>query len=217
MFDVKKFFIAVILAVFILSAQIAAAVDWNSVPRINSKAELATYIENGRRKGYDTFHFYTTNTSILPSVWQNGYISKDEFVSIIPCHDLPKDNLLYGAIKDKCMQLAFKIIEYPGTHVANAYKIGDTSKLTPEELQLYYTAVEIVSEVNKRSSELAKAKYIHDEICRIADYPDNKAEITHENAIGALVYKKTDCEGYTDAFYMLGVVGKLKVNNTSSK
>ncbi|MBQ6757871.1 MAG: hypothetical protein IJP42_02130 [Selenomonadaceae bacterium] len=58
----KKFFTAVILAVFILSAQIAFAadVDWNSAPRINSKAQLANYIENGRRKGQTEFNFVIT-------------------------------------------------------------------------------------------------------------------------------------------------------------
>lgn len=93
----------------------------------------------------------------------------------------------------------FRITEYPGTCVANAYLRGNTDYLTSDELQLHSKAVEIINEAKKRPSLIAQEYYIHDEICRRTTY-----ELDKNTAIGALVYNKADCDGYADAFYMLG-------------
>ncbi|MBR6713536.1 MAG: transglutaminase domain-containing protein [Selenomonadaceae bacterium] len=208
----KKIFTAVILAVFILSAQIAAAdVDWNSAPRINSKAQLADYIEEGRRKGYDTFYVYITSTSILPNAWRTRNIDKNDFANIVPCRDYVP---LHTYIDGKGMQLAFRVIEYPGTRVANAYLSRNQHQawmnLTNEEQKLYNIAVGIVDKANKLSSEREKAKYIHDEICnRVKEFKDENER--NKTAIGALIDGYAQCQGFTDAFYMLGRMCGLNV------
>ena len=60
---IQRFLIAAIAGFLVLTSQIitsnasAADIDWDSVPHFANKAELATYIENGRRKGQTEFHF----------------------------------------------------------------------------------------------------------------------------------------------------------------
>ena len=53
----KRCLLAVIVALLVTSSQIAAAEDYNSVRNFNSKAELARWIEAGRRQGQTEFNF----------------------------------------------------------------------------------------------------------------------------------------------------------------
>ena len=206
----KKFFVLVIMDLLVMSSQIATAedYDWNQAPRIAGKADLARYIESERRKGQTEIHFILTNFKLST----NGETVEEEL-----------DGLLDEYINTFAMapgvrlsgirgtgQLILKITkEYPGTRVANAYLSSNTSKLTAEEKQIYHLAVSIVDEANKFSSEVEKARYIHDEICRIVkEYKSH----TNEDAIGAILFKVTNCQGYADAFYMIGRMSGLNVS-----
>ena len=209
----RKFFAAVILVVFMLSAQIAAAedYDWSKAPRIGSKAELARYVENGRRRGQTVFHVVITNDSIFPSAWRIGYIDKNDFADIIPCRDYKP---IHTYIDDKGMQMVFRVIEYPGTRVANAYLSREPhiawKNLTAEEQKLYNIAVGIVDKANKLPSEVEKARYIHDEICkRVLQYKNENDR--NKTAIGVLIDGYAQCQGFSDVFYMLGRMSGLNI------
>ena len=195
----KKFLVVAFVVVFILSSQIVFAaenINWDVAPRISNKAELARYVESERRKGKIKFYVVLTNR------FRNE--NSDDFLgwALAPHVDM---NWSYQA--DGTAQMIYEITEYPGTRVANAYLSGNTSNLTNEELKLYNVAVGIVNEANKLSSPLAKEIFIHDAICQITEFISNK----NQDAIGALVYKKANCQGYTDAFYMLGRMCGLNV------
>ncbi|MBQ3443446.1 MAG: hypothetical protein IJG33_09395 [Selenomonadaceae bacterium] len=205
----KKIFTAVILAVFILSAQIAFAYDydWNKAPRFGNKAEFARYVENGRRTGQKVFKFALANFKVNSEAEHKAfarelyqYIATAPYYLLEPKFDgFPIEKFTYTITQ-----------EYIGVRVANAYRSGDTSKLTAEEKKLYNIAVGIVYEANKRSSEVEKARYIHDVIC------DSVYEYKNENnrngtAIGVLIDHYAQCGGYADAFYMLGRMAGLNV------
>lgn len=209
---IQRFFVSFVVCLLVLISQIALAadIDWDLVPRINSKAQLATYIENGRRNGQTEFHF------TFPSVKINNQAELVKFVNDISyCTVISADT--NGNWASHITEVGgygtgrfiFKITkEYPGTRIANAYLSGDTSNLTMDEANLYNIAVEIVFEANKRSSEVEKARYIHDEICkRVKEWKSH----TNEDAVGALVIGITNCQGFTDAFYMLGRMCGLNV------
>ena len=166
-------------------------------------AECVIIAENFN-EGCITFAVVLTNPLILPKAYQTHIINKQDFAEMVPCVEF---NLLYGWIKGNDMRIHFRITEYPGTRVANAYLRGSTDYLTSDELQLYNKAVEIVNEAKKRPSLLAQELYIHDEICRRVTY-----ELDKNTAIDALVYGKADCDGYADAFYMLGRIVLVKKN-----
>lgn len=208
---IKKFFAAMIVCLLVMSAQIASAsnIDWKKVPRINSKAELATYIENGRRRGQTTFYF------IFPSMKISNRAEFDNFNSEIAQNLAAAPNVhlelvAYGTEKFICTITQ----DYIGTRVANAYLSGDISKLTPDELELYRKALPIVNEAKKRSTEIAKELYIHDAICKKVDY---RTPQTNPSAYAALVNSETNCQGYSDAFYMLGRMAGLNVRRIGGK
>ena len=215
---IKKFFVAMILGLLVMSSQIvsAADVDWSKVPRIGSKAQLANYIEDGRRRGQKEFNFVLTYNKVnnhdelvkLSEELGNRIAPAQDSSSIVPLDDLGKPQWGSGRLTYIIKK------EYPGVHVANAYLSRQQDiawkNLDDEEKLLYSEALTIVNEANKRSSEVEKARYIHDEICK------RKKEFRVENdrnktAVGALIDGYAQCQGYSDAFYMLGRMCGLDV------
>ena len=214
----KKFFAAVILAVFVLSFQIAAAekivaegYDWSKAPRFGNTADFARYVENERRKGQNTFLVVLTSDSIMPQVWKSRNIDADDLGRIVTC---PTLEIAANIDENGEMRLYFQIVtEYPGTRVANAYLSENQDEwrnLTAEEQKLYNIAVEIVNEANKCTSEREKALYLHNAICDRAKAYKNENE-RQKTAIGALIDGYAQCQGFSDAFYMLGRMSGLNV------
>ena len=212
----KRFFVALIVGLLVMSSQIVAAeYDWKLAPRIVDKATLAKYIEIERRKGHTIFRAVLTD-ALKTSREEFDNESRD---NVIAKKFMNIALVLYVEIyathlADGTTQMTYQITEYPGTRVANAYLSSDKRtawlKLTAEEKQLYNVAVGIVDKANKRSSEVEKARYIHDEICRIVyDYKDENER--NKTAIGALIDHYAHCQGFTDAFYMLGRMCGLNV------
>ncbi len=125
---------------------------------------------------------------------------------------LMNSNITTGNFEGK--RVKYNIKYYPGSNVADAYFSGDISKLSDDEKQLYNIAVGIVNEANKQPSVLKKELYIHDAIVNATTYyteNDMKDMPRFCTAVGALIDGKANCQGYTDAFYMLGTMCGLKV------
>ena len=207
----KRCLLAVIVALIVTSSQIAAAedYDWSQAKRIGTKAEFASYIECERHKGNTKFHIILTNPQAF------GIYTRDDFNNfyvqrLVPCL---KPHLQASMDESNgTAQITFEMTELPGVRVANAYlnknKYQAWLNLNHEEQELYNVAVGIVYEANKLSSEIEKARYIHDAICRRVEAFE---ETEHATAINALIYKRTDCDGFAESFYMLGLMCELNV------
>lgn len=202
----RKFFVVMIVAVLMLSSQIVAAavpVDWNKASRIGTKAELARYVESERRNGETAFYVVLTD----------GLKTEDhkEFLALAPA---PHVDISWTYRNNGTAYVTYRIKEYPGTRVANAYLRGDTDWLSRDELKLYDIAVAIVDEAKKFSSPADKERYIYEIVCKRTTFysEDNMKNLPNfVTAIGALVDGKANCQGYVDAFYMLGRMCGLNV------
>lgn len=232
---IKKFFSAMIVCVLMLSLQVvhaAGEIDWNSVPQFNTKAEVASYIENGRRQGQTDFYFVLTSVTITDDK-EKGIKEilalNEEFVNTIALTPIGNLSGEYGT-----SHFLYEIVkEYPGTRVANAYLSDNTQGLSADEMQLYNVAVSIADETNKLSSPLERELYIYKELCNRGTYYDEKDMFNADDtpkrfftAIGALIDGKANCSGFADAFYMLGrmcglnvsrIGGTIKVNGKPEK
>ena len=207
---IKKFFVAVLAALFMLSPRISFAeipIDWNRVQRISSKSDLARYIEASRQR----------NEDFLPVILTNGLtINVHEFITLCPSSVVSQKVI---ANDGQNMRVIFQIKDYPGTRVANAYLSGNTDWLSADEKQLYNAAVAIVNEANKRNNDLGKELYIYEQIMHRATYltGDMNNQPRFVTAMGVLLDGKANCQGYADAFYMLGRMCGLNVNRISGK
>ena len=199
---IQRFLIAAIVGFLVLTSQIASAadIDWNSAPRICSKAEFARYIEEGRRNGQTVFPMIITNKLFVNTQAELNALNQKLFLDRLAGAPYAISDM-YG---NGTGRITYKITEYPGTRVANAYlsrnQYESWLELTNEEKQLYNIAVSIVDEANKHLSVAEKVRYIHKAICnRIKEYKSH----TNEDAIGALVIGVTNCQGISDSFYAL--------------
>ena len=197
---IKKFFIVAIFLSFV-NCQITFAanrdipIDWSKVQKISSKSDLAKYLEESKRKGQN----------MIPVILVNGLtINREEFLQLCPS-SLVADKIIYN--DGQITRVIYETTEYPGTKVANAYLSGNTSMLNQDEIKLYNIAVKIIDEANKRSNWQQKEIYIYDEIARRVTY-QSVQDFSHQprpcTAIGAFLDGKANCQGYSDAFYMLG-------------
>ena len=209
----KKFFAVTIIVAFIFSCRLvfAADYDWSKAQKIASKAELSKYIENGRRKGQSVFHVILTNGLIIKE--------PEEFLAVVSAPYVKVTHY-----NDQSGRRIYEILtEYPGTKVANAYLSGNMSLLTTSEEQvLFKEAVKIVNEAKKYSSPIAAELYIYNEICRRTTFYDEENKFPEKGipksfctASGVLIYGKANCQGYADAFYMLGRMSGLNVGRIS--
>ena len=118
------------------------------------------------------------------------------------------------------------IYEYPGDRIADAYRTGNTDKLNSEERLVLAEAERIVNEAKaKADTELELEILLHDAIADnvlyiapSTDVPDPNNPPRHLTAVGALLDKEANCQGYADAFYLLATmagftVGRMNVYN----
>lgn len=111
-----------------------------------------------------------------------------------------------GAISVKGVQY------YEGMRILHAYRSGQTASLGLRERQTLQAALDMVSGLS--GSALDKERQLHDLLCANTTYYTNEITSMHQDhdcAIGALLNGKADCDGYADAFYLLGNLAGLQV------
>ena len=108
---------------------------------------------------------------------------------------------------------------YPGTKIADAYETGKFYGLTEEELEVAQMAVDFVENtVNPEPDVLVKERLIHDFICESTVYTNpgsNDPIPRYCTAVGLFLDGEANCQGYADAFNMLGRMAGLDVRSQS--
>lgn len=198
----KKFFLMALLAwSMVISTAFAAEIDWDEVPEINNKVEFHDYIvecEEDLKTVIpviltDGFRFdWNNNWLMAPVQWKNYTVVKDD--------------------GDTCY-LILEIENYPGTRISEAYLRDDTSFLTADELEVYYAVTEALMDFSDENiedeydEELFLCKFLDNWVSyKTADYSlvNGRKMPRFVTAIGAFLDNKANCQGYSDAFYMLG-------------
>ena len=206
----RKFFaIAAFAFAFLIQSVVLAAavnnINWNNAPKIGSRAELAAYLKNCIR------NLQTEVPVILAGelrdeedkFFTSAYLNSDLLAYRIQCTVFKE-----GAKKSRAL---YQLEYYPGTKVIHAYRTNNPSLLTADEKRLYNLAVQIVNEAMRQPTILRRELFIHDAITSRATYYSDAKRMTTDKAmprfvtaIGALLDGRANCQGYSDAFYMLG-------------
>lgn len=189
-------------------------IDWNTAMKFNNKIDLVNYLKTSK-ENLETY---------MPVVFTDGLaLNIDELTSLATLWYVEYTN--YETHDSNTTNVLFKIDNYPGERVAYAYLNDDTSFLSEEEKQLYNEAVAIVNEAKdfskgRSSPELYQELYLHDAITeRVTYYTENPQPLhsRFQTAIGALLDGKANCQGYTDAFYMLAKMCGLEVDKVGGR
>ena len=100
---------------------------------------------------------------------------------------------------------------FPGTAIMHAIRSGDSSGLTERESELRQAAEEIALEAMKETDPVKRALFIHDWICGHVVYTIDEETDEDDYAIGAILNGEANCDGYTDAFYLIGSLAGLNI------
>lgn len=110
---------------------------------------------------------------------------------------------------------------YPGQRIVWAWESGDFSDLTEEEQQTYEKAMELVEQAKAETEDAYELElWLHDWICDNVVYdsphtyvnPEDFVGLDELTCVGALLNGTVNCQGYTDAFYLLGTLAGLEVH-----
>ena len=209
----RKNILAVMFVLIVLIHNFASAADfdsinWDSVPRFGNKQSFIRYIQDCE-KNCKTF---------IPVVFTDGlFVDANEFSEIAKQYQYVNMTWLDTG-NGRRERVLYEVGIYSGAKVEYAYRTGDTSILSNDEKKLYNLAIEIVNEADKQPTELQKELYLHEAITRRVSYYNvntNQIAPRHCTAVGALIDGRANCQGYSDAFYMLGKILGFKVDKMS--
>ena len=99
---------------------------------------------------------------------------------------------------------------YPGAAIVNALRSGDEAVLSERE-RLAWQAAAQLAEACAAGAPLDTARNIHDRLCDMIVYTDDENTDEDDTAIGALLNGQANCDGYADAFYLVGTLAGLNV------
>lgn len=120
----------------------------------------------------------------------------------------------YSVSHDGWMDVTIEGAFRPGFRMAQAYRRGDLSTLSPREKEALSLAVSVCEEIcriypDAWSRELA----VHDYLVRRISYDAGGSgeDVPERTATCALLEGRANCQGYSDAFYLLGTLCGLNV------
>lgn len=113
-----------------------------------------------------------------------------------------------------------RVQEYPGDRIVEAWRSGDASLLSPDEITALDTALAMVSQAREASSDpLVQEAMLFDLLRGHVTYLDGSTQITdpkspprYLTAVGALVDGSANCQGYADGFYVLASLAGFRVS-----
>ena len=116
--------------------------------------------------------------------------------------------------------LTVKPSYYPGQRIVQAWRTDDFSKLTENELETYRKAQSLIAQAREIDPDPEAVElWIHDWICQNVEYdspfeyvyPEDFVGLDELTCVGAILNGKANCQGYTDAFYLMGTLAGLEV------
>jgi len=109
---------------------------------------------------------------------------------------------------------------YPGQRIVYAWRTGDDSILSADEKEAMKTAKSLVAKAKKKSKKsMDRELYLYNWLCNHVKYDSPNMNVPTEQylqlrqltCLGALLDGKANCQGYTDAFYVLGTMAGFDV------
>lgn len=192
----------------------AENLDWSKAKRVYSRQELANYIRNCEK------NLITDILVIAPRSLHIENLEPVKEMLVLPELKVVKNQYANDTTSD---YFHYTIKCYPGSKVVYAYKTGKTNILNAEERILYNEALKLLREINSFSDEMERATWISFYLSNNVTYFHDPNSIRVGNmphfttAYGALIEGKANCQGYTDAFYMLGNMCGLNVDRVFGK
>ena len=171
-------------------------------PVFSNAIELRDYLSDGMDAGTLEFSFVYTVPKDLTAYQVQGIT-----------------NAAYVDLRQEGNTYFIKLTEYPGDRIVDAWRSGDRTVLTNEENLALDYSLDLLESWKSLSSDPWEIEYeIFNFLARHITYTDSETNYytaesipRQHTAIGALLDRQANCQGYTDAFYLLGTLAGLEV------
>ena len=180
----------------------------DGIPQVASLTEFRQYYNQQVEQDiFDIVFEYTGNTDDFEDL--GAYQLADSNASAIFTYP------------DQETRYCITVMEHPGYRIVDAYRTGDTSLLDADELLTLNEAIRMVDEAKAQAaSELELERILHDMLAEKVIYDtsigttilDVREPLRHLTAVGALLDGIANCQGYTDAFYVLGSIAGFEMD-----
>lgn len=115
--------------------------------------------------------------------------------------------------------LVIEPVIYPGIKIAAYHKQNRTNELTEKEQELYQKALQLVKQAKQESSSLFETEvWINTWLCEnsleVSDFTyENEEDVLPREctAFGPILFGRADCQGFSDAFYLLATLCDFNV------
>ena len=186
----------------------AGYISWEDAPEIGDRDSLMKYMRRVRDAGL----------SEAPVIYKNGYLA--DYEEILKAVNLAYIDFDIRSKDDETgdYHVLYTLTYYPGERVAQAYQRGSTEGLTDEEIYLYREAAFLVEEAEKLEDPLHEELFLHDQLIGRATYHNRKERVGVPRfctAVGAILDGQANCQGYSDAFWMLAKMAGFEVGKQS--
>ncbi|MBE5786932.1 MAG: hypothetical protein E7324_05245 [Clostridiales bacterium] len=104
-----------------------------------------------------------------------------------------------------------------GYKIVRAYRLGNLSTLTQRERDTLTYAMDVLNGRDVPRDLLGAEKWIHDFLCDRITYEVNPSSDEDDCAIGALLDGRANCDGYADAFYLMGSLVGMDIRHQSGE
>ena len=181
-------------------------VEWSSVPVIGNARELAVYMRNMSETlaNYIPVRFINGyNPELLDTMIGTGIASIDSF-------NVSNDN--------RENRIVYRAAYYPGARIVYAVENDEMGILDSDNLAILEAARPIVKKAMEQPTLLQRELYIHDTVAGMVTYKHvdfSKEEpftvSPGRSAKSAILDGAGNCQGFSDAFYLLGNLAGLDV------
>lgn len=181
----------------------------DALPHFMSLEKARSYFDEARAQLKESVQCYIAQ---IPEDYDNEKL-RDAIVNYLP---FQSGSCSYGTT-DKMLRINCKL--YPSERILYAWRTGDDSILTKSELEAKKIALSLVKKVKSKETVYAKELYFYNWLSNNVKYNTPNMDVPTEEflklrqltCVGALVDGKANCQGYADAFYLLGTMAGMKV------
>ena len=208
----RRWSLLILCMLICLAAQTVSHAE--GTPEFNSLRELQFFLQDCIKERRQTVDFILKDANALKM--SNDALGQELVqmsAQLVQCRT-NMDRQQAGQI-----EIRMEMVYRQGIRIADAWKNGDTGRLSAEEIDTLHRAETIVEEVKQSATNaLSVEKALHDRLCKELVYQDmiRDDSITEPqrvlSAVGALMDGVANCQGYSDAFYLLGTMAGLQVD-----
>ena len=203
----KRRILCCVLAIWLLVTAVPVMAD---TANFSTWMDTAAYLRERTQERADEIHFTLSAPDVSTMKWEQ---LAQECYSMAPLIGYAYFNIVFD---DDSADITINPKYRAGVRMLDAWKSGDTGSLSQEELTVLNEAKSIVARLQEQyppcSIELERA--IFDDLCARLTYMKTSETQGNEDltsATYALTYGKANCQGYSDAFYLLAGIAGFEV------